>query len=257
MQLSKEPLGSGPKGNAGFTLIELAIVLVVIGLIIAAVLKGEDLINNGRMLNFVSNPVREAQTAAMAYYDRTGQYPDTVHGMDGVRTGPLYNMYQAGINSVLDLNTPFPACSDSFLGIVLTTMKVQDSSGNIATYPVIAIQPIDPNIERDVEPMLSWSQCALNYATYLKSKIDGNSSDWKSGRVRMITGSMETVYTNLSFEISRYDGSLPDGYSSDSTKAYDATFRFYDTYTNDDFVTPDLNAEQRYTLIYFYDQQPH
>ncbi len=39
----------GNHSKKGFTLIELAIVLVVIGIIIGAVLKGRDLIRNARM----------------------------------------------------------------------------------------------------------------------------------------------------------------------------------------------------------------
>lgn len=100
--------------NAGFTLIELAIVLVVIGLIIAAVLKGEDLIQNARMLNFVTNPVQKAQVAAMAYYDRTGSFPNQVV-QSNTTLYPLDAMYQAGINGILDLKDPFTV-SDVDLG---------------------------------------------------------------------------------------------------------------------------------------------
>jgi prepilin-type N-terminal cleavage/methylation domain-containing protein len=131
--------------NAGFTLIELAIVLVVIGLIIAAVLKGQDLIQNARMLDFVTNPVQKAQVASMAYYDRTGQFPNAVKvtASNGTTstTGPLYQMYQAGIDGVLDLKNLFTAGSDS-LGMALGTIQVTDSSGNIANYPVILIEPV-------------------------------------------------------------------------------------------------------------------
>ncbi len=119
--------------NAGFTLIELAIVLVVIGLIIAAVLKGEDLIQNARMLNFVTNPVQKAQVAAMAYYDRTGQYPSGT-----TSTGALLQMYNAGIDGVLDLNNPFTKGSTQ-LGIALTTIT---DSNTGSQYPAIVVTPV-------------------------------------------------------------------------------------------------------------------
>jgi len=242
MQLSKEPLGSGSKSNAGFTLIELAIVLVVIGLIIAAVLKGEDLINNGRMLNFVSNPVREAQTAAMAYYDRTGQYPDAVTNGNST-TGPLYNMYQAGINSVLDMNTYFNQGGVQ-LGVALGNIQVTGTDGSTtATYPVMVIEQVTKG--SGGLTVVPWSQSALGYANYLKSKMDGNSSSWTSGRVRMINSTVPVVFKTLASEIT----------NAPSTVAYDGFVQPSSTYSSSNFVAP--AAGQPYTLVYFYDQQPH
>lgn len=59
--------------SLGFTLIETGIVLVVIGLILAAVMKGQDLIQNARAKKFVSW-VRNAETAQWDYLDRKGRY---------------------------------------------------------------------------------------------------------------------------------------------------------------------------------------
>jgi prepilin-type N-terminal cleavage/methylation domain-containing protein len=247
MQLSKESLGSGTKRNAGFTLIELAIVLVVIGLIIAAVLKGEDLITNGRMLNFVSNPVREVQTAAMAYYDRTGQFP-----VGSGSNGPLYQMYQAGINSVLDLKNPFTAGSDS-LGMALGTIQVTDSSGNIANYPVILIEPVNVPAGGGTPTPTNWTSSELGYANYLKSKIDGSTSSWTTGSVRMLNTSIQITYTPLSSEIT--SSSLT---TSLTTSAYDGYFT-PSTYTMSNFETtpPPAGTSNTDTLVYFYNQQPH
>jgi prepilin-type N-terminal cleavage/methylation domain-containing protein len=245
-------LNSLRRNNAGFTLIELAIVLVVIGLIIAAVLKGEDLINNGRMLNFVSNPVREAQTAAMAYYDRTGQYPDAVTDENDVTTGPLYNMYQAGISSVLDMNTYFNQGGVQ-LGAALGNIPVKGTDGTTAFYPVIVIKQVIKNpgggfIDGGLITT-PWTQSGLGYANYLKSKIDGNSSSWTSGRVRMLNSSVPVEFKELSSELS----------NGPSTAAYDGIINTGDhgplTYSSSNFVAP--AAGKSYTLVYFYDQQPH
>jgi prepilin-type N-terminal cleavage/methylation domain-containing protein len=241
MQLSKESLGSGSKGNAGFTLIELAIVLVVIGLIIAAVLKGESLITNARMLDFITNPIQKAQTEALDYYDRTGQFPSGVTSGNSTN-GPLYNMYQVGINGVLSLKTPFTQGSDS-LGMALGTISVTDSSGNTANYPVIAIQPV--NVSGTGVSSTTWTNSELGYANYLKSKIDGSTSSWTTGRVRMLDASI-TYYTQLSNEIT----------PTPTTSTYDGYFTTNTTpYTTTDFVAP--ATKQSYTLVYFYDQQPH
>ena len=65
----------GKLGNQnGFTLVELAIVLVIIGLIIGAVLKGQELINNAK-LKRAYNQQREVAAAVYTYFDRYGMYP--------------------------------------------------------------------------------------------------------------------------------------------------------------------------------------
>lgn len=61
------------KQNSGFTLIELAIVLVIIGLIIGAVLKGQDLIENAKAKKFVSL-TRGWEVSQWTYLDRKGVF---------------------------------------------------------------------------------------------------------------------------------------------------------------------------------------
>lgn len=58
----------------GFTLVELAIVMVIIGIIIGAVLKGQDLIQSARMKRFI-NDVRKFELAAWTFMDRNGKFP--------------------------------------------------------------------------------------------------------------------------------------------------------------------------------------
>ncbi len=73
------------KGAAGFTLIEMAIVLVVIGLIIGAVLKGQDLISNARSKKFASF-VRQAEVAEWAWYDRNGTMAYRTAPLSAIKT---------------------------------------------------------------------------------------------------------------------------------------------------------------------------
>ena len=61
------------KQNKGFTLIELAIVLVIIGLIVGAVLKGQDLIDNAKAKKFTSK-VRGYEVSQWTYLDRKGVF---------------------------------------------------------------------------------------------------------------------------------------------------------------------------------------
>ena len=60
--------------QSGFTLVELAIVLVIIGLILAAVLKGQEMINNGKVKS-VENDLRGIVSAYYAYQDRYKAIP--------------------------------------------------------------------------------------------------------------------------------------------------------------------------------------
>ena len=60
--------------QSGFTLIELAIVLVIIGLILAAVLKGQEMIQNAKVKNVI-NDLRGVASAYYAYQDRYHAIP--------------------------------------------------------------------------------------------------------------------------------------------------------------------------------------
>ncbi len=60
----------------GFTLVEIAIVLVIIGLLLGGVLKGQELITSAKVKSDTAALVA-LQTSAYAYRDRMGYYPGT------------------------------------------------------------------------------------------------------------------------------------------------------------------------------------
>ncbi|MDO9011533.1 MAG: prepilin-type N-terminal cleavage/methylation domain-containing protein [Gallionella sp.] len=63
-----------PSQQSGFTLVELAIVLVIIGLILAAVLKGQEMIQNGKVKNVI-NDLKGVTAAYYSYQDRYKAIP--------------------------------------------------------------------------------------------------------------------------------------------------------------------------------------
>ncbi len=65
--------------SRGFTLVELAIVLVIIGIILGAVLKGQDLINNAKVKR-LQNDMRGFEALIWTFYDRYGKFPGDCDG---------------------------------------------------------------------------------------------------------------------------------------------------------------------------------
>lgn len=67
-------LNVNKKAQRGFTLIEIAIVLVIIGLLLGGVLQGQQLIENSRVRGAV-NDFNGIPAAAYSYLDRYGRFP--------------------------------------------------------------------------------------------------------------------------------------------------------------------------------------
>ena len=62
------------KKQAGFTLIEIAIVLVIIGLLLGGVLKGQEMITNSKIKR-TSNDLNGVAAAMYSYLDRYSAFP--------------------------------------------------------------------------------------------------------------------------------------------------------------------------------------
>ena len=62
------------KQQTGFTLIELAIVLVIIGLLLGGVLKGQELINSAKVKNMASE-MKNIQIYVYSYQDKFKAIP--------------------------------------------------------------------------------------------------------------------------------------------------------------------------------------
>ena len=78
------------RDRKGFSLIEMAIVLVIIGIIVLAILKGNDLLFNSRTKQFIST-ANAWKICAYAYMDRRNRFPGDANknGYIGDETTPV------------------------------------------------------------------------------------------------------------------------------------------------------------------------
>lgn len=73
--------------QSGFTLVEIAIVLVIIGLLLGGVLKGQELITQAKIKN-VTNDFNGLSAAIYGYQDRYKKFPGDDNGADSRWTDP-------------------------------------------------------------------------------------------------------------------------------------------------------------------------
>jgi len=87
------------RNQKGFTLVEIAIVLVIIGLLIGGVLKGQAMIQNAKVKRVVKS-ADELRAAFYTFYDKYGAYPGDENngnippgetGSDGDGSGQISN----------------------------------------------------------------------------------------------------------------------------------------------------------------------
>ena len=76
------------KEEKGFTLVEMALVLIIIGIIIGAIVKGKDLVRGAEQKRIYSKFLNGWRLAYLNFYDRTGkilgdQHDGTAEGQDG------------------------------------------------------------------------------------------------------------------------------------------------------------------------------
>lgn len=75
------------KQQSGFTLVEIAIVLVIIGLLLGGVLKGQELITQAKIRN-VANDLNGMSAAVYGYQDRYKRFPGDDNGAAARWTNP-------------------------------------------------------------------------------------------------------------------------------------------------------------------------
>ena len=161
----------------GFTLIELAIVLVIIGIILGAVLKGQDLIRNARAKKLIAQ-VQKWEAFTWSFVDQKGRFPGDTD-KDGVMddTSPT--------TEILSENYTNPPTETIKLGS--TTFYVKMGNDNATTpHNLIALcttNNCDSALGAD----------GAKYAEFVDTSIDGEANA-TGGMVR--AGSDITVSDN-------------------------------------------------------------
>lgn len=87
---------------SGFTLVEMAIVLVIIGIILAGVMKGRDIVRGSQIKAFAQQFAMKWGTVAQTYYDKTGQFLNDGSangGAAGAANGFMDGSMQTRINT--------------------------------------------------------------------------------------------------------------------------------------------------------------
>ena len=124
---------SSSQKDKGFTLIELAIVLVVIGLIISAVTVGKDVLRGAEFQKGYRQFVEPWIEASYLFYERTKQIPvacEGGNGVEGIANGCILAMQNIGIT----LPAKYSVSNDAGELQMLVIAEIEDDRNGIADF---------------------------------------------------------------------------------------------------------------------------
>jgi prepilin-type N-terminal cleavage/methylation domain-containing protein len=195
------------RNQSGFTLVEIAIVLVIIGLLLGGILKGQELVQNARVRN-LADQQNAVAAAYFAFQDRyralPGDYAAANSNIPNVGTTPCggggcvqgdsqitgdervfawHHLTNAGFISCpvcapAPGAAPVPSAANSMVNAYNGFMVLEYANN----YAIAAPAPAAPNINH----LKSGAQVPSNIMSEVDQKLDdGNPS---TGKFRVITG---------------------------------------------------------------------
>ncbi len=154
------------QSQAGFSLVELAIVLIIIGLIVGGVLKGQDLVESARV-NSIQTQLNEVRVASSTFLNKYDDLPGDITSADAV-------LVQSGLGSNGDGNGRVGGTGVNRLGATATEptwfwqhLRAAGLLGGIATEST-GVLPATSGLQSRVGGFYT-----INYET-----INGITSHW-------------------------------------------------------------------------------
>lgn len=165
------------KRQKGFTLVEIAVVLVIIGLLLGGVLKGQEMIASSKVKS-VTQSFDGIKAAYWAYRDRTGFYPANAAAVGDEDKQFWTDLREEGFVSGAGTDGPEHALGGVFSYIPANTASAQFTvshicASEIANKTALSIDIKIDNADASVDPITGHSSGTVRFAgVYNKTSED-------------------------------------------------------------------------------------
>ncbi|MFT5700361.1 MAG: prepilin-type N-terminal cleavage/methylation domain-containing protein [Desulforhopalus sp.] len=185
------------KNDKGFTLIEMAIVLVIIGLILGAVIKGKDVLNSAKQKKFYTTFVKEWELSVASYFDRTGNLLG-----DGTTNGGSATTKNGRFDNVSGVD--FTNINDALKAVGLTEIVSNVTSNGQYTYTgtysgsatmTMHLYYLYSHREKRSRNALYFTGMPTDLAIAIDTMVDGE-ADAEKGNWRQYTDSNGATWPN-------------------------------------------------------------